>query len=188
MCFGYALGRALQGRQSLSLLDWGGGAGEYGLIARALFPDADIDYYCRDLPGVTSVGRQLLPEGSFIDTDDAAFGRRYDFVMASASLHYAEDWRSKLGDLSESADRFAFITRQPFVEAAPSFVVVQHPSRSGYYDTEYPGWFLNRREFLEAAAACGLIIEREFLTGEEPHVPRAPEQARYRGFLFRRDA
>jgi putative methyltransferase (TIGR04325 family) len=188
MCFGYALGRALQGRETLSMLDWGGGAGEYGVIGRRMYPGATIAYHCRDLSAVTRVGRQLFPAGVFLDSDDEALSRRYDFVMASGALHYAKDWRSQLRALAGSAERFVFITRQPFVEAARSFVVTQHPSRSGYYDTEYPGWFLNRAEFLEVATACGLTVEREFLIGEEPYVPGAPEQARYRGFLFRREA
>jgi hypothetical protein len=57
---------------------------------------------------------------------------------------------------------------------------------TGYYDTEYPGWFLNRGQFLDEAATLGLRLRREFLTGEEPAVAGAPEQAVYRGFLFDR--
>ena len=52
------------------------------------------------------------------------------------------------------------------------------------YDTEYPGWFLNRDEFLGAAKESGLTLLREFLINEVPYVPNAPEAADYRGFLF----
>jgi hypothetical protein len=62
-------------------------------------------------------------------------------------------------------------------------VVVQRPHACGYH-TEYLGWFLNRDEFLSAAAGCGLGLRREFLIDERPPVPGAPEQAEYRGFLF----
>ena len=75
------------------------------------------------------------------------------------------------------------MTRQPFVAAGPSFVVVQRPSRHGYL-TEYPGWFLNRDEFLAEARGLGLELTREFLIAERPIVPDAPVQADYRGFLF----
>ena len=67
--------------------------------------------------------------------------------------------------------------------AAASFVVVQRPYVHGY-DTEYPGWFLNRAEFLAAADGLGMRLVREFLIQERPFVPDAPEQADYRGFLF----
>jgi hypothetical protein len=61
--------------------------------------------------------------------------------------------------------------------------VVQRPREYGY-ETEYPGWFINRRELLDAAAEAGLEHRREFLIMERPVVPGAPEQCEYRGFLF----
>jgi hypothetical protein len=52
--------------------------------------------------------------------------------------------------------------------------------------TEYPGWFLNRKRVVEFVTQHGLVLEREFLVDERPYVPNAPEQAQYRGLLFRR--
>lgn len=80
-------------------------------------------------------------------------------------------------------DEYIYISRQPFVQHASSYVVVQHPFRHGY-ETEYPGWFLNEGEFLGFAQEIGLTLVREFLIQERPRVPNAPEQADYRGFLF----
>ncbi len=87
------------------------------------------------------------------------------------------------GRFVRQTDRYLYVTRQPFVETAGSFVVVQRPYRYGYM-TEYPGWFLNRGEFLAETRALGLTLVREFLVAERPMVPGAPEQAEYRGFLF----
>jgi len=56
------------------------------------------------------------------------------------------------------------------------------------YLTEYPGWFMNRRRFIEFVAARGFNVEREFLVAEQPYVPNAPETAHYLGFLFRRSS
>jgi putative methyltransferase (TIGR04325 family) len=125
----------------------------------------------------------LLPHDTFHDSDSSALARAYDLVLASSSLQYLKDWRLTLGKLAEATARHLYVTRQPFVTRSRSFVVMQRPHRYGYR-TEYPGWFLNRDEFLEAADGTGLRLRREFLIWERPYVPGAPEQGQYRGFLF----
>jgi hypothetical protein len=88
MTFGYVLARAAHGRQRLSMLDWGGGSGQYATVARALLPEVSIDYVCRDLPLLCALGQELMPEASFVDNDDAALSRRYDLVYTSSAAHY----------------------------------------------------------------------------------------------------
>lgn len=183
LTFGYVLARAAQGRGRLSMLDWGGGIGHYCIYAKALLPDVELEYHCRDLSLLTVGGRQVLPDATFHDSDETALARTYDLVLASSSLHYSRDWRGVLAKLASVTDHYLYVTRQPFVETASSFVVVQRPYRHGYM-TEYPGWFLNRGEFLAETRVLGLELLREFLIAERPMVPGAPEQAEYRGFLF----
>jgi len=183
MSFAYVLARAAPDRARLSMLDWGGGIGHYYVYARALMPELTLDYTCFDLPTLAQGGRSVLPQVSFHDSKETALSRRYDLVMASSSLQYVKDWKRDLAGLAGVCDGYLYVTRQPFVERVPSYVVVQHPYRHGY-DTEYPGWFLNREEFLGFAADIGLRLVREFLIQERPTVPNAPEQADYRGFLF----
>ena len=183
MSFGYVLARAAQGRKSISMLDWGGGIGHYCVNAEALLPELKLDYYCRDLPSLVAGGRTVLPQATFFEDEGAALGRKYDLVLASSSLHYSRDWKTLLARLAAATTGYLYVTRQPFVNHTASFVVVQRPHRYGY-DTEYPGWFLNRDEFLGAAKESGLTLLREFLINEVPYVPNAPEAADYRGFLF----
>lgn len=183
LTFGYVLARAAQGRKRLSMLDWGGGIGHYSVYSRALMPDLELDYYCRDLPNLVAGGRSVLPEDTFFVDEDEALTRQYDVVVASSSLHYSQHWRPLLARLAAASTGYLYVTRQPFVKDADSFVVVQRPHRHGY-QTEYPGWFLNRNEFLTAASESGLKLLREFLIRETPNVPNAPEAADYRGFLF----
>jgi putative methyltransferase (TIGR04325 family) len=183
MSFGYILARATHHRERISMLDWGGGIGHYCVYARALAPEVDLEYHCRDLPRLVAAGRQVLPDATFHDDDEGALARRYDLVLGSSSLQYSHDWRQTFAKLASVADPYLYVTRQPFVATAASFVVVQRPHRHGYL-TEYPGWFLNRTEFLDEASGLGLTLLREFLIDERPVVPGAPEQADYRGFLF----
>jgi putative methyltransferase (TIGR04325 family) len=185
MCFAYVLGRVAAGRGNVSVLDWGGGIGHYFVYARKLYPELALDYVVKDLPCLCEAGRQLVPEATFISDEARALSRRYDLVFASSSLHYTRDCYGLLDRLCAASARWLMITRTPFVETHDDFVVVQRPHSFGYM-TEYPGWFLNRKRVVDFVTQRGLVLEREFLVAERPYVPNAPEQAQYRGLLFRR--
>lgn len=182
MSFGYVLARAAHLRRSISVLDWGGGMGQYHAIARALMPELGLDYTCKDLPDLVAAGRATSPALRFVDSEAEAFDRRYDLVMASSSLHYSKEWQRVARELAHGSGDFLYITRTPLVRHVTSFVVTQRA-----YSTEYPGWFINRDELLGVISSTGMRLEREFLVDERPYVPHAPEQAEYGGFLFRRD-
>jgi len=182
--YAYVLALAAGGRNRVSLLDWGGGIGHYYAIARAVLPEVEIDYTCRDLPVLCARGRDLFPEGSFVD-DDSCFERSYDLVFASSSLHYSEDWRRTLARLARATGRYLYVTRVPLASRSPSFVVLQRAQRHGY-GTEYLGWVLNRNELLDAARESGLRLMREFLVDAQFDAAGAPERPTvHRGFLFR---
>jgi putative methyltransferase (TIGR04325 family) len=182
--FGYVIALASRRSDSLSILDWGGGAGHYGVLARTLLDGVALDYHCKDVPLLCAAGRELQPEVTFHEDEASCFSRRYDLVMASGSIHYSRDWRAAMQSLAAAADGWLYLTRIPLVKTAPSFLVRQRPYRNGYY-TDYCGWFINRNELLAHADAIGLSLTREFLVSEAPVVENAPEQCQYGGFLFR---
>lgn len=184
MSYAYVLALAARRKSEFTMLDWGGGMGHYAVLSRALLPEVPIQYFCRDLPLLCQAGREMLPGDTFYSTDEACNQHRYDLVLASSSLQYVEDWKTQMKRLSALADSYLYITRLPIVEQSRSFVVVQRPYACGY-ETEYPGWFLNHSEFVNFAHEIGLRLLCEFLIEERPDVPCAPEQAAYRGFLFR---
>jgi putative methyltransferase (TIGR04325 family) len=183
--FGHVLGRAAMGRSRLSVLDWGGGVGHYFVYARRLMPELALDYVVKDLPTLCAVGREVLPEAAFVSDENKALDRRYDLVFASSSLQYNRDFYGVLDRLCQATAGWLFVTRSPFVRRSDDFVVVQRPYAYGYL-TEYPAWFVNRQRFIEFVEQRGLVLQREFMLGERPHVPNAPEQCSYCGFLFKR--
>lgn len=183
MTFAYVLALASRCKDMISMLDWGGGVGHYYVLARELLPDLTIDYHCRDLRLLADHGARLFP-GQHFYSDDSCLERSYDFVLASASLHYSEEWQSVLGGLRMATRSYLLVTRLPTVTKSPSFVFVQRPYPYGY-DTEYIGWCLNHSAFLAQAEQLGLTLVREFIIGERPSIKGAPEQCQYRGFLFR---
>jgi putative methyltransferase (TIGR04325 family) len=183
MSFAYVLTLAARHRDDLSVLDWGSGVGHYYHISRALLPEVRLDYHGKDVPVLCRGGRELAPGATFHDQDDC-LRRTYDLVVVSGSLHYSKDWKATARALAAATGSYLYITRLPVVHHAASFAVVQRPAPYGYL-TEYLGWFLNRTEFLGHLADLGMVLRREFLIGERPHVCGAPEQGEYRGFLFR---
>jgi putative methyltransferase (TIGR04325 family) len=185
MTFGYVIGRVARGRKTLSVLDWGGGLGQYFVYAQSLYPDLTFDYVIKELPRACEVGRTLVPQATFLADDEAALSRRYDLVWASSSVHYTRDCYGLLHRLCASATSSIMITRLPVVEEHDDFLVIQRPHRYGYM-TEYPGWFLNKERFLSFMKERGFQFVREFLIAELPYVPNAPETAHYLGFLFKR--
>lgn len=180
--FAYVAALAAIGQARLSLLDWGGGAGQYGWLAEAALPGVTIDYHCKDVPVQSEAGRQAYPRGTFFERDEEFAGSQFDLVLASGALHYVADWRAALQVLAAATSRYLFVTRLPTVARTKSFVVLQCA-----YQSEYLGWTLNRDEFLEAALGCGLHWIREFPLDEFHRARGAPEASRSRGFLFRRD-
>ena len=155
----------------------------YFLLTKSLLPNVEIEYHCKDVPILAEYGAQLFPEQHF-HADESCLERTYDFVFASTSMHYTEDWQGLLASFARATQGYLFVTRLPTVLEAPSFVFVQRPYAYGY-NTEYMGWCLNRTCFLDEASKLGLVLVREFVTGECPSISRAPEQCQYRGFLFR---
>ena len=180
--YAYALAFAARHRRALSILDWGGGAGQYRLITGAALPDLALDYHVRDMPALCRFGRAVLPDVTFHE-DDTCLDRTYELVLASGSLQYSEDWQEMLGRLRHAAERFVFVSRLPIARRGGSFVVLQRAQAYGY-NTEYVGWVIKRQDFLTEAARLGLRLVREFALAEGFSARGAPEPVRYAGFLF----
>lgn len=183
LSFAYVAALAAHGKDRLVFLDWGGGLGHYGEIARAVLP-VEVDYHCKEVEAVVTAARAAGVEGRFL-ADDSWRDRRYDLVLASGSLQYAEDWRAQLAELAAVCSGYLYVTRLPYARSAPSFHVLQRAYRYGY-ETEYVGWVVNREELLECAAGLGLELERELVLDAWLSAAGAPEDPiGHRGFLFK---
>jgi len=185
MTVAYALSLALSAGHA-AVLDWGGGLGYYAALARALFPDCRFDWTVKELPELCAAARPLLPEVRFDTDEDTALARRYDLVLASNALQYAQDWAALIGRFAAAARGSVLLTKLPVVSGAQSYVVVQRPHFAGYM-SEYISWVFNRAELLAAARAHGLTLVREFMLERRPYPIRAaPEQCDIVGYLFAR--
>ncbi|MBA3245289.1 MAG: hypothetical protein H0T61_08970 [Actinobacteria bacterium] len=182
LSFAYVAALAAHGKERLTFLDWGGGLGHYGAIARAILP-VEVDYHCREVAQTVAAARETGAAGRFV-SDDSWADRTYDLVLASGSLQYAEDWCAQLTDLSRVCSGYLYVTRLPYARSAPSFHILQRAYRYGY-ETEYVGWVVNREELLDCAAKLGFVLERELVLDAWLSAPGAPEDPiGHRGFLF----
>jgi putative methyltransferase (TIGR04325 family) len=183
--YAYVLALAARYKSRLSLLDWGGGLGHYYLLGRAVLPEVEIEFHCREVPLMCEQGNELCPEVNF-HADDTCLERNYDVVMINGSLGYFPDWQNLLARLCGTAKDYLFLTRVLVVEQSPTFVARQHTDVYNY-NSEMLTQVFNRNEVLQTVAATGFQLVREFVVGPGPTVAGAPEQCLDCGWLFKRD-
>ena len=183
MTFLFVVARAAQGRKGLSILDWGGALGHYGLAARHLLPNLDFDYVVKELPGLCAVGTAHNSSARFVADDDVCFARTYDIVMANGSLHMLQDWKATLARMACATTSILLINAVPLVEKAASFVILQRLRSRGFHNDFY-SWAINRQELLGEAARHGLALEREVMSWGPVPYWGAPEDPRGGGAIF----
>ena len=179
--FAYVLALAARRRERLSVLDWGGALGHYHVIARAVVPDLDVEYHCREVPAMVERGRVLNPSVIWHD-DDGCLAGTYDLVMVNGVLQCLRDWRSLLPQMANAvaAGGWLLLTRVSVV-AGPSFVAVDRIYGSAMHHQQF-----NEAELLAAVADTGLSLVRELVVGDRLTIMNAPESSELRGWLFRK--
>jgi len=182
--YAYVLALATRHRDKISVLDWGGSLGHYYLLGRAVLPEVEIDFHCREVPLMCAQGKELCPDVHFY-ADDSCLEREYDVVMINGSLGYFPNWQDLLRRLCVVAKDYLFLTRVLVVERSRSFVARQHTDIYNY-DSEMLTQVFNRGEVLRTVADAGLELFREFVVGPGPTISGAPEPCSDCGWLFRR--
>lgn len=180
LVFGSVISQVASGRQTISLLDYGGNFGDYAWIARAWLPKMTVDFHCKELPAVAEAGRALNPSVTW-HTDDRCLDTAYDVVMFVSSVQYLPAWQDTLRRAASASSDGLLLLDVAAVRDVPSFVATQ---RSRGMTTLYN--VLNRDDLVEHVEQAGLRLAREFDMGPHPPVGRAPAQPRCLGLMFRR--
>jgi putative methyltransferase (TIGR04325 family) len=180
-----ALRGARAGIDRLSVLDWGGGYGEYAWAARGLFPDLAIDYHIVEVATVCDYGGALFTDVTYHDRDETAFAHSYDVVLAIGSLQYAADWRGTVERLAKAARRFLIVMDLPVSSGAEGFTLTERPL--GYMPQAVClASIADAADLCERVAQVGLTLERDLVPWRLPPIRRGAIELTYRSFLFRR--
>jgi putative methyltransferase (TIGR04325 family) len=162
------------------VLDYGGGLCPLRIAARAILPQVELEFHCKEVPALARIGRILHPEVTWHD-DDSCLDQTFDLIIFGAVLQYVRDWASLLQRAARAARSHVYITNLSVVMNSQSYVAVQRVRGASLLMLQ-----INHRELMEAASAAGLRPTRQF--PPQTHVPitGAPEQPTYFSCLFER--
>jgi putative methyltransferase (TIGR04325 family) len=180
LTYAYVLALAAQQKSAVSVLDWGGGLGHYYLLGKAVLPDVELDFHCKEVPVMAEAGKRINPDVHWY-ADESCLERTYDLVMINGSLQYIMDWADTLQRIIPAVSGYLFLTRLPVVDDRPGFVAIQRA-----YGTEMLHQQLNQTAVLQTIDGMGFRLIREFVVGDRPYIISAPEQCELRGWLFKR--
>jgi len=184
LIFSYVISRiALEKEKTFSLLDYGGGLGQYYIYLNNLYPDLRVDYIVKERDLLCQYAIKNLPEVKFISSDEVAFNRTYDLIFCSSTLQYQEDWKCLFRKMISASDRYIYIARLPVVNNTKDFIVIQRPYSHGY-DTEFLIWVFNKKGFIAWAEMAGLTLVKEFIVSDHPFINGAKEQGMEVSLLF----
>jgi putative methyltransferase (TIGR04325 family) len=180
LAFGYVLALTARRTDTITVLDYGGNLGEYYWISKALLPNVQLVYHCKELPAVAAAGRDLSPDVTW-HTDDRCLEGSYDLVLFSGSLPYLRDWPSMLQQAERATRHYLFLADTPSVRTVPTYVITQRTA-----GVTSLGYVFNRSEIIDTVQRTGLRLIRDFTMGRHGPVANAPEQPLYAGLLFAR--
>jgi hypothetical protein len=187
MAFAYALALAAHHKDTLSILDWGGGIGHYYLLAQALLPDVRIEYHCKDVPLLAEYGAKLFPTSTSTPTSlvwsapTISCWRAHRCTTARTGSGYWRGSQRRRVNTSTSPACRPWC-RRPRVTCSkgnnhsqgpqgPSKCLIEYPRLlNGTYKS--PAWFGDGREDFFCAKDC-LSIEIVDVTRPKP-VPATP--------------
>jgi putative methyltransferase (TIGR04325 family) len=182
--FAETLLRLCERQPRLSMLDWGGGFGEHGWWLRLALPTLDLEYHVRETGPVCDYGATVFPETRFHD-DDGAFDRSYDVVLASAALHYAEDWPATLERLARCTAHSLILVDVPVAAGTSGYVVPEHPLPT-IPQVEFFGPILDDVRLRAIVEAAGLSFAEELPATSIDPLPVGSATLRYRSMRFTR--
>ena len=177
LTFGYVIGLASQKKDTISVLDYGGGLGHYYFLAKTLYPDLTIHYVCKEMPNLKSYGEKIAQEIEWFD-DDSCLNKKYDIVLVNGSLQYLPEWKHSLSKIIGSVGTYFFLTRVPVVDGKGFYAIQQT------YGTRMIHQQFNQQELFELIENNSLRVIREFIIGDKPYITKAPEQCELKGWLF----
>jgi len=165
------------------VLDFGGASGHYFDVAAAAYPDVSWQWTVVETPIMASLAANSMAGRSISWTSDldAALHKRWDFVLASASLNYVPEPLKALTALGRTAP-YALLTRLPLWPVAHHLPAIQRLSRRQRAGA-YPTWVFSEEQFLDEVEAVGDVVLRFDVPEDTARI--AGHRGAYAGLLIR---
>jgi putative methyltransferase (TIGR04325 family) len=135
---------AMQNKQNISCLDFGGGAGlAYLSLVNSICEPKNIFYTVVDSAKSCEIANKYLHQyKNLIFSDTLPNEKSYDIVYSSSAIQYIDDWQGVLKKLASYNPEY--LVFNDFVGCDnPSFITHQN-----YYDSKLPYRFYNLGEFV----------------------------------------
>jgi putative methyltransferase (TIGR04325 family) len=166
---------ALKGRDSLEILDWGGGAGvEYIHLMNGLPDNKQIKYtvleletVCREASALFSADKQI----SFVSALPP--GKKFDIVLIKTALQYATDYRSVIASLCACAPEYFF-----FIKLASADIPTYATLQKNIPGMNMAHWFINTGELIRLMKGHGFSLIYKSALDQEYDQSNFPEEYR----------
>ena len=161
----------LQNGKPLSILDFGGGSGDYFYLFQKFVPNIEFDWTVVETPALAQAmqtkyggeNQRVRWVHSLEMTDD-----KYDFVLCSGVLQYVERPFEILEAIVKKSE-FVVLNRIPLTNSSENFVALQRiltKKKRG----SYPAHFFSERRFLKTLSTYGSIPMRWVVIEDQPVV------------------
>lgn len=175
-------------RESLTILDVGGGVGTTFIDLQFSLPTKDVVVTVVELPSVAEAGREILkryPKVRFISSFPQD-RKRYDVIYFGSSLQYFENYTAVLQDSAALEPEFVVIA-DTTMGPAPTFVCAQVNMQGRVI----PRMVFNRDELIATLAQCNFHLVHRSINYSQFHTfdnyPSPERQTDHWNLIFRRN-
>ena len=155
--------------ESLRVLDFGGGGGDYFYQFQKFVPNIDFDWTVVETPALAEAMQHQFGGDTqkirWVDSLEMAEDR-YDFVLCSGALQYLEKPFEVLEDLVKKSGCL-IINRIPIIDSSDHFVAVQRNLMKKMRGS-YPAHFFSEKRFLKKLSTYGSIPLRWLVIEDQP--------------------
>ncbi len=181
------LSAALQDRNRLNVLDFGGSLGSSYFDNRGFLETvSDFNWSTIEQPQFVAAGRAHLASNElhFFETiEDCARHFRPNVIVLSGVLQYLPDPWEKLQTLRQLGSLYIFVDRTAFTVSDSDRLTIQHVP-GWIYEASLPSWFLSETKFLKWVSDSGYKIICEFPALDSYSLPGA--EVSFKGLICRK--
>lgn len=145
----------LDNKNSLNILDFGGGLGIGYMTLAESIPDYSnrINYSVVELPEICEQGVKLHKDcGKINFLNQLPDSDKYDLIHSASALQYVEDWKGLLKKISCYEPEYILLS-DVFAGTISTFVTLQ-----SYYGSKIKHWFFNLEELISFFSSMGYSL------------------------------